>query len=328
MAVVTEPAVVVRDLVKRYGGKPALRGVSLEAYPGETLGIVGPNGAGKTSLIECLEGLRTPDEGSVSIFGHGPEAGPMVYHSLFGPQLQESTLPGRLRVREALDLFAACYPDPWDIDEMLTRVGLADKRAAYFDSLSGGQKRRLMLALALIGRPPLLLLDEPTSGLDPQARIVVWNLLEQTTDGGTTIVVTTHDMVEAEERCDRVCIIDAGNIIASGTVPELLTEAGIASRVRAPLAAGLEDLLRAVPGHVADRRIEGALFAFGDAGFARRVAATLEALAEGGAVDGSFDDGRLSRTDAGHALARLSTHPARMEDLYLMRTGSVYGIDE
>jgi len=313
---VSRPILVVRDLEKSYRELSVLRGVSLSAGAGEVVGIVGPNGAGKTTLIECVEGIRVPDAGSVEILGRRPADGPWVYNALFGAQLQESSLPARIRVGEALHLFASMQTDPYDVTRMLERMGLTADRRRFFTNLSGGQKRRTLLAVALIGRPPLVLLDEPTAGLDPHARLAMWSLLGDCTRDGTTVVFTTHDMAEAEEYSDRVHLLDRGEMIAAGRPADLLLQAGLGSRLRAPGREGLADWLRAVPGHAAVRVIEGMVYGFGDADYSRRVLRLLEQARVG--------EGGLSPDVAHDVLDRLTVGPARMEDLYLMSTGAVY----
>jgi ABC-2 type transport system ATP-binding protein len=320
---------VVRDLIKGYRGRPVLRGVSLTAAAGEVVCVVGPNGAGKTTLIECVEGIRRPDAGTVEILGHTPADGPWVYHALFGAQLQESSLPARLRVAEALELFAAFHADPLPVPELLERTGLTEQRRKPFGNLSGGLKRRVLLAVALIGRPPLVLLDEPTAGLDPHARLAIWRLLQEAAGSGAAIVFTTHDMAEAEEYADRLYLLEQGRTVLAGRPADLLREAGLVARLQVPDGGvpdggepparedGLAEWLRQVPGAVAVRVIEGSIYGFGDAGYPGRVLAQLE-QARGG-------HGTLPPELAGRAIARMSVGPARVADLYLISTGAVYG---
>jgi ABC-2 type transport system ATP-binding protein len=196
--------------------------------------VLGPNGAGKTTLMEVLEGYRRPSAGAVAVLGCDPMAPPDAWHERIGIVLQSVADHGLWPVRALLRHVAAHYPRPWPVDDMLARVGLEDRARARVGALSGGQRRRLDLALGLVGRPELLFLDEPTTGFDPQARRDVWRLLAEVRDGGTTMILTTHALDEAERLADRVAILDGGKIIAVGTPDEL--------KARAPVAgAGLED---------------------------------------------------------------------------------------
>ena len=216
-----EAIIHVENMSKHYGEVQAVVDLSFEVYAGEIFGMVGPNGAGKTTSIECLEGLRHADGGRLSVLGLDPwhEQPKMVER--IGVQLQESNLPPRLRVNEALSLFAALYPQPVAGDELLERMGLSEKRDAPIAKLSGGQKQRLYIALALINRPQLVFLDELTTGLDPQARRAMWDLVREVRQAGCTIFLTTHFMEEAERLCDRVAILDHGTLIALDS-PEAL----------------------------------------------------------------------------------------------------------
>ena len=243
------PAIEVRSLRKRYGPLVAVDGVSFEVAHGEIFGIVGPNGAGKTSTLECMEGLRRPDEGDIRILGIDPHRKPSRLLPLIGVQLQEGNLPDHLKVWEALDLFASFYPKPQDWRRLLERLGIADKRNSPFSRLSGGQKQRLFIALALVGDPRVLFLDELTTGLDPHARRAMWDEVRRIRDEGRTIVLTTHFMEEAERLCDRVAIMDRGRIVALDAPAGLVREFGRGGRVRVRLDgehAALETALRAI----------------------------------------------------------------------------------
>jgi len=225
------PSVIeVTDLRKTYGDLVAVDGVSFSVEEGEIFGMVGPNGAGKTTTVECIEGLRTRDAGEVSILGIDPKDR-MALADKIGVQLQETSLSARIKVREALDLFASFYENPADIDSLLTTLGLEDKESAKFDKLSGGQKQRLFIALALISRPKIVFFDELTTGLDPQARRAMWDLVREVRGSGTTVVLTTHFMEEAERLCDRVLIIDEGRIVALDTPEALVRSIGAERRV-------------------------------------------------------------------------------------------------
>ncbi|GAA3132435.1 ABC transporter ATP-binding protein [Planomonospora alba] len=201
----------VSDLRKQYNGRPVVDGVSFAVEEGEIFGVLGPNGAGKTTTVECVAGLRTPDSGTVKVLGG--LSGDRIKEEL-GVQLQSSALPERLKVWEALDLYASFYPRPADWEALLERVGLADKRDTRYGKLSGGQQQRLSIALALVGNPRVAILDELTTGLDPQARRDTWDLIEQVRADGVTIVLVTHFMEEAERLCDRIALIDSGRVVA------------------------------------------------------------------------------------------------------------------
>jgi ABC-2 type transport system ATP-binding protein len=216
----------VENLHKRYGELTAVHDVSFTVEPGEIFGILGPNGAGKTTTVECLVGLRRRDGGTVRIAGFDPIRERARVRALVGVQLQHSQLPERLKVWEALDLYASFYPDPADWRALLADVGLAGKERSVFGKLSGGQKQRLSIALALVGNPRIAVLDELTTGLDPQARRETWRLVQRIADRGVTIVLVTHFMDEAERLCDRIAVVNAGRVIASDTPAGLVAAAG------------------------------------------------------------------------------------------------------
>jgi ABC-2 type transport system ATP-binding protein len=198
---------------------------------GEIFGLVGPNGAGKTTTIECLEGLRRPSSGSVRVLGMDPSAERRALTERIGVQLQESALPARLRVEEALILFGSLYQRHLKADSLLELLSLTEKRTTAFAKLSGGQKQRLFIALALVNEPEMVFLDELTTGLDPQARRTMWDLVRQIRDRGRTVVLTTHYMEEAERLCDRVMIVDSGRIVALDTPGALITTLGADTRI-------------------------------------------------------------------------------------------------
>lgn len=223
------PAIRIRNLRKTYGTHVAVDDVDLSIEEGEIFGILGPNGAGKTTTVECLTGMIRPDRGETRVLGVDPTTQLSALRHLVGYQLQSSELPDDMRVGEALQLFAAFYPKPADIDELLETVGLGAHRKKAFSSLSGGQKQRLSIALALVGNPRVAVLDELTTGLDPQGRRDVWALIEHIRESGVTIVLVTHFLDEAEALCDRLAIIDRGRTIASGTSSELIHASGLAS---------------------------------------------------------------------------------------------------
>jgi ABC-2 type transport system ATP-binding protein len=232
--------ITVTGLRKTYGNLVAVDGISFEVRQNEIFGMVGPNGAGKTTTIECLEGLRSPDGGSVSILGLDPKRDSRALRERIGVQLQQSALPDDIRVWEALDLFASFYRKPADWRPLLDTLGLAEKRKAVFAKLSGGQKQRLFIALALVNDPELVFLDELTTGLDPHARRAMWDLVRGIRDRGKTVFLTTHYMEEAEALCDRVLVIDRGRIVALDTPGSLIRGLGRESRVIFSVEAGFD----------------------------------------------------------------------------------------
>ena len=239
----------VRNLKKDYGDVEAVKNVSFEVHQGEIFGMVGPNGAGKTTTIECLEGLRVPDAGQISVLGLDPLREQPTIVELIGVQLQASNLPARLRVGEALSLFASLYPSPVPPEDLLERMGLAEKCHSPIAKLSGGQKQRLFIALALINRPVLVFLDELTTGLDPQARRSMWDLVREVRQHGCTVFLTTHFMEEAERLCDRVAIMDEGELIALDSPQALIQSLEREKRIVFQLNTEPAELqLAAVPG--------------------------------------------------------------------------------
>ncbi|MDD5368805.1 MAG: ABC transporter ATP-binding protein [Anaerolineaceae bacterium] len=224
-------AVQVDRLRKTYGATIAVDEISFEVQEGEIFGMVGPNGAGKTTTIECLEGLRSPDSGSVRVLGLDPQRESHALRTCTGMQLQQSNLPERMKVWEALDLYGSFYPKAADWEELLLQLGLSEKRNTPFSKLSGGQKQRLFIALALLPDPQLIFLDELTTGLDPQARHAIWDLVREVRSKGKTILMTTHFMEEAERLCDRVAILDHGRIVALDSPEALISSLGSEERV-------------------------------------------------------------------------------------------------
>ncbi len=226
-------ATVIRatHLRKTYGSTVAVDDLSLEVNEGEIFGMVGPNGAGKTTTIECLEGLRRPDRGEMRVLELDPVRQERSLRLVIGTQLQRAQLPDRLKVGEALDLFASFYPNPAPWPVLLERLGLAEKKGAYISQLSGGQQQRLFIALALINKPRLVFFDELTTGLDPQARHTIWDLVREIRGEGRTVFLTTHLMEEAEKLCDRVAIVDHGRVVTNDTPAALVRSLGAESRV-------------------------------------------------------------------------------------------------
>ncbi|MEQ1472919.1 MAG: ABC transporter ATP-binding protein [Candidatus Acidiferrum sp.] len=217
------PVIQVSGVRKTYGSTVAVDEVSFDVNEGEIFGLIGPNGAGKTTTMECIEGLRTPDRGTITVLGLDPFRQVYKLQDRIGVQLQQAQLQKRIKVWEAIDLWASLYnKKPADAERLLEQLGLTDKRDAWFMNLSGGQKQRLFIALALINDPEVVFLDELTTGLDPQARRAIWDLVRGIRDRGKTVFLTTHLMEEAERLCDRVAIIENGRIIDIDTPEQLV----------------------------------------------------------------------------------------------------------
>lgn len=230
----------IENLRKVYGATVAVDNVSFEVFQGEIFGMVGTNGAGKTTTIECIEGLRKQDRGNVQVLGLDPRKQVQELRRNIGIQLQESQLQPRIKVWEALDLFASFYDTDVDWHTLLEQFGLSDKKDTAFARLSGGQKQRLQIALGLINDPQIVFFDELTTGLDPQARRAMWDLIRSIRDRNKTIFLTTHFMDEAERLCDRVAIMDKGNIIALDTPENLIRKLGAENRVAFSVSDGFD----------------------------------------------------------------------------------------
>ncbi len=295
--------VEVQDLVKRYGDAVVVDRVSFAVAPGEVFGVVGPNGAGKTTTIECIEGLRTADAGRVRTLGLDPAAATRRLHERIGIQLQESALPPRIKVREALELFAAFYGRAIDPTRLLEQLGLAEKRGSSFATLSGGQRQRLFIALALINDPEVVFLDELTSGLDPHARHAIWDLVLSIRDRGKTVFLTTHFMEEAERLCDRVAILDAGRIVALDTPANLIAALGRGRRLVLAIDGDPDlDSISRLPGVRSASRRNGSLVVEGSGGPLTHV--LVQHLA-----------------GAGVEIRDLTTERGSLEDVFLSLTG-------
>ncbi|OLC95961.1 MAG: ABC transporter ATP-binding protein [Acidobacteria bacterium] len=248
----------VENLVKRYGDVEAVRDVSFTVEEGEVFGLLGPNGAGKTTTVEILEGLRDPDGGRVSVCGLNPQRQPEALKHEIGAALQATSLPDKMRVIEAIRLFASFYRRHRKPEELLKRFGLDEKRNAFYGQLSGGQKQRLALAMALVNDPRVCFLDEPTAGLDPQVRREIYDVIEELRRDKKTVVLTTHYIEEAERLCDRVAIIDHGNVIAMGTPRELKANSANTTRIEVRLARPASDgSLHKLDGVADAREIDG-----------------------------------------------------------------------
>ncbi|MCX8032490.1 MAG: ABC transporter ATP-binding protein [Thermoleophilia bacterium] len=274
MSIVVE----VDGLRKTYGSVVAVDNLSFTVEEGEIFGIVGPNGAGKTTTVECVVGLRVPDDGLIRVLGLDPQADRDRLREVVGVQLQESALPPRIKVGEALGLYRSFYRQAADPAELLEVLGLSEKRGAYFKDLSGGQKQRLSIALALIGRPSVAVLDELTTGLDPQARRDTWEFIEGVRDRGVTILLVTHFMDEAERLCDRVALIDRGRLVALDT-PARLAEAVLgAKRMRFIPSRAFDERLLTDLAEVQSLEREGErLVVYGSGDLANAVILTLAA---------------------------------------------------
>src|SRR5450432_389552 len=233
--------IYARGLRKSYGSLEAVKGIDFEVSAGEVFGLLGPNGAGKTTTVEILEGLRPRSGGEVKVLGFDPDRQKQALKDRIGVCLQATNLPDKIKVHEALELFSSFYSRTVDGEGILKRLQLWDKRDAGYSTLSGGQKQRLALALALINDPQMLFLDEPTTGLDPQVRLEIRDLIEELRADKRTILMTTHYIEEAERLCDRVAIIDAGQIIAIGTPRELQEKSANQSAIEVRLTQPLKD---------------------------------------------------------------------------------------
>jgi ABC-2 type transport system ATP-binding protein len=221
LVVMNEPVVEMTNVTKKYGDMVAVQSISLRVERGEVLGVLGPNGAGKTTTVECAIGLRSPDSGTVRVLGMDPGQDPDAVRQRVGVQLQQAVLPNRMKVKEAMAIFAAAYARHADPTRLLEEWGLTGQRGKAFAALSGGQKQRLFIALALLGEPEVVVLDELTTGLDPAARRDTWALVQRLKDRGVTVLLVTHAMDEAETLCDRLIVIDSGRLVAEGTPDQI-----------------------------------------------------------------------------------------------------------
>jgi ABC-2 type transport system ATP-binding protein len=299
-----QPAVTITNLVKRYGSFVAVNDVSFSIQEGEIFGIIGPNGAGKTTTVECISGLRVPDSGSISIYGLSPQVDRDKIREFVGVQLQESALPPRLKVGEALELFASFYENPLDPHEVLESLGIKHIERATFKKLSGGQKQRVSIALALVGNPRIAILDELTTGLDPEARRDTWALIERMRERGVTVLLVTHFMDEAETLCDRLVLINQGRVRALDT-PEAVAAESALNRLRfVPSQAVQDEVLYAVDGVQAVERKGRFVTVMGTGDLAASLISALAAdgvqVSELEARRGSLDDAfiRLTRDTA------------------------------
>jgi ABC-2 type transport system ATP-binding protein len=288
--------VVVNHLRKQYGNTVAVGDVSFSISEGEIFGVIGPNGAGKTTMVECISGLRTPDSGSVSVCGLSPQKDRKKIRRFVGVQLQESQLPPRLKVGEAVRLFASFYPNPLNPNELLESLGITEIENSTFKKLSGGQKQRLSIALALVGNPKIAILDELTTGLDPEARRETWTLIESVRDRGVTVILVTHFMDEAERLCDRLALINHGKLAVLDT-PEAIAALAGGNRMRFVPSQPVDDkTLYGISGVVEVERKERYITVTGTGDLAASVINSLARIgvhvsdieARGGNLDDAF----------------------------------------
>lgn len=289
-------AIEVQHLHKKYGSIEAVNDVSFSVKKGEIFGVIGPNGAGKTTTVECISGLRVPDSGSISVMGMSPLRDRAKIRRILGVQLQESALPPRIRVGEAVELLSYFYSNPLNVDDLLEQLGIEKLKKAIFKNLSGGEKQRLSIALALVGNPKIAILDELTTGLDPEARREAWDLIESVRRRGVTIVLVTHFMDEAERLCDRLAMIYNGRIIALDT-PEAVASTSGGKRFRFVPSSPVEDSsLLSIPGVMSVERKEMYVTVNGTGDLAANVIYALSDLgikvsdieATGGNLDEAF----------------------------------------
>jgi ABC-2 type transport system ATP-binding protein len=300
----TESVVTIQHLVKRYGSFLAVNDVSFSIKEGEIFGIIGPNGAGKTTTVECISGLRTPDSGSISIQGLSPQKDRDKIREFLGVQLQESAMPPRLKVREAVRLFASFYPNPVDPDGLLETLGISHVKNSIYKKLSGGQKQRLSIALALVGNPKIAVLDELTTGLDPEARRETWALVESIRDRGVTVILVTHFMDEAERLCDRLALINHGKLAVLDT-PEAIAALARVNRVRFVPSQPVDDkTLYAISGVVKVERKERHITVTGTGDLAASVINSL------GRIGVRFSDVEARRGNLDDAFVKLTMHDA------------------
>ncbi len=297
--------VIVRDLRKSYGGLEAVRGVSFDIADGEIFGLIGPNGAGKTTTFECVIGLREPDAGSIEIGGIDALRHPQEAKGKIGAALQSTALQDKITPREALTLFGSFYGRRSPPDELIARFGLGEKADAPFDSLSGGQRQRLALALAFVNQPELVLLDEPTTGLDARSRRDLHGEILRMKADGHTVLLTTHDIAEAESLCDRIGVIDKGRIAAIGATREIVARSSAEPVVSVTTTQPLDPAALAALDGCHDPICDGARAQFRTGDVNRSIAALVALL------------------DAqGIRIVELRVHTASLEDVFLELTGS------
>lgn len=299
-----EPVIFVEALAKSFGEVEAVRSVGFEVQPGQVFCLVGPNGAGKTTTINCITGLETPDHGTVRVLGGSPTVQRSRLFERVGVQFQENSLYPRITVSEALHHFARFYENSLSPDVLLEMFALGHRRGSAYKSLSGGEKRKLCVALALIGQPKLAILDEPTSGLDPHARQALWDILKRLSSEGLAILLTTHNLQEAEEQSDVVCMLEKGSIIAMGQPAQLVADHELGTRVAVETDGhAVTRSFDEVPGLSLVEQTDRALRLYGTgSAFVPALTDVLEA----------------------EGFRKYSVRPAGLEDLYLLVTGNPY----
>jgi ABC-2 type transport system ATP-binding protein len=310
-----EPVISVRELTKRYGELVAVDGVSFDVRRGEVFGILGPNGAGKTTTLEMVEGLSRPDGGAIVVDGLPVWPDPTAVKGRIGVQLQATALFDYLRLHEIIRLFGSCYGvrrTPVEVDALLERVGLLEKRDSFADQLSGGQAQRLSIALALVNDPVVTFLDEPTTGLDPRARRALWDVIRAINEAGTTVVLTTHYMEEAERLCARVAVMDHGHVMALDTPRTLVHALGADAHVTFTLSEPLPlEALCELDGVSGCSARDGEGYAMVAANAQRAVVSLLDLAASRGLT-----------------IANLDVQGANLEDVFLSMTGRKLAGDE
>lgn len=295
----------VTNLTVKYKDFVAVDGISFKVKKGEIFGIIGPNGAGKTSTIECLEGLRKLSEGEVTVMGLNPVNRKKLYECI-GVQLQEASFPDAIKVKELCKLFSSFYKNPADYDDLLIRFNLADKKNSYVKKLSGGERQKISVVVALIANPQIIFLDELTTGLDPQARLDMWELIKSLRNEGKTILMTTHFMEEAEYLCDRVCLMVKSKIAAIGTVKELVEQAQLSQKISFTSKNTKIETLEGIPGITKINENNGVFDLYGsDKNLQRDVVVFL--------------------TDRNIAFEDLSFSKPGLEDVFLKLTGYKLG---
>ncbi len=294
-------AVEVRGLAKAYDGRTVVDDVTFTVEEGEIFAILGPNGAGKTTTVESIAGLRTPDAGSVRVFGHDPVADRGRVRDVLGVQLQESSFQDKLTAREIIDTYRGLYPDPLDTEQLLGQLGLDRVASTRYAQLSGGQQQRVSIAVALVGRPRVVILDELTTGLDPQARRETWGLVEDLRDSGVTVLLVTHFMEEAERLADRLALLDRGRLVAIDTPAGLVDGAGLEQQLRFSTSAPFdEDWIRRLPEVSGVTRIRDEFVVTGDE---RMLFSVVSLLATRDIVPGRLQVDQPTLDDAFVALA-------------------------
>ena len=299
------PKVIVRDLKKRYGTVEAAGGISFDVEAGEIFGLIGPNGAGKTTTVECVIGLRDPDEGVIEVCGIDARRQPREAKQKIGAALQTTSLQDKITPREALVLFGSFYRQRADAAALLERFGLIEKADAPFDTLSGGQRQRLALALAFVNKPELVFLDEPTTGLDAQARRDLHGEIGRMKQDGHTVLLTTHDIDEAEALCDRLAVIDKGRIVAIGATRDIVARSSAEPSVQLTASAALEPRMFDGIGGVHDVAVEGYSARFQTRRVNESVAGVVAAM-----------------NARGIEIVELHVQRANLEDVFLELTGS------